>query len=308
MDNFNIENFELYVTNAMSADEKMVFEQKIFDDPQFAADFEHFKTLKAGIRKQALQDRLDILKKNIDHKPSEAPEPLRHSWASYLLYLLGLAILMALIFYLVRSPEKPETQPSLPAVHTQKQDSLQQQDLDSLRSDTMRFIPQKTVVPAVKGKTSVSKQDKGYADNEFTPKNQWREAMALYSKPQNLASIMRDGPSESDKKFNDAILLFKASKYKEVTALIGNEKDEKNLYLNAHALLLTGKTQQATVIFRNFADDDFSTYHEESRWYLALALFANYPETKDELNSLTAQLLTVPDYKQKVADLIAKMK
>ncbi|MBK7701185.1 MAG: hypothetical protein IPJ39_21900 [Saprospiraceae bacterium] len=66
MDDFNIHIFETYLAGQLSESDKLEFESRLISDQAFAKDFENFKILQAGIRLQAMQNRLATLKANIN--------------------------------------------------------------------------------------------------------------------------------------------------------------------------------------------------------------------------------------------------
>ena len=102
MDDFNIHIFETYLAGQLSESDKLEFESRLISDQAFAKDFESFKILQAGIRLQAMQNRLATLKANInkDADKDDVIKPIlnRNYWTWSLVSILVLSVLGYIIY------------------------------------------------------------------------------------------------------------------------------------------------------------------------------------------------------------------
>ena len=307
MDDFNIRIFETYLAGHLSESDKLEFESRLISDKTFAKDFESFKILQAGIRLQAMQNRLATLKANINKDGDKAdvikPTSNKNYWTWSLVSILALGVLGYLIFTKTMSVTKQG-----------KATQEQVINLDSLDQTTSSNVKQPEILPVVDTNETINKilktkndieksepskpqkpikKDELIADRE-SKKITRKDVMILYS------AIMRDEGTESSD-YSKAVELYRDSAYKEALELvINNKKDEKSQYLAAHCYLLLGESDKAISMFKSFVDNDFSSFHETSKWYYVLALYSGLPATKSELIKAIELVKDNPEYQNKL--------
>lgn len=307
MDDFNIHIFETYLAGQLSESDKLEFESRLISDQAFAKDFESFKILQAGIRLQAMQNRLATLKANInkDADKDDVIKPIlkRNYWTWSLVSILVLSVLGYIIY--------TQTLPVSKQINV-KQDQVI--NLDSLDQTTSSNVKQPEILPVVDTNETINKilktkndieksepskpqkpikKDELIADRE-SKKITRKDVMILYS------AIMRDEGTESSD-YSKAVELYRDSAYKEALELvINNKKDEKSQYLAAHCYLLLGESDKAISMFKSFVDNDFSSFHEPSKWYYVLALYSGLPATKSELIKAIELVKDNPEYQKKL--------
>ncbi len=307
MDDFNIRIFETYLAGHLSESDKLEFESRLISDKTFAKDFESFKILQAGIRLQAMQTKLAALKANIKNDGDKAdvikPTSNKNYWTWSLVSILALGVLGYLIFTKTMSVTKQG-----------KATQEQVINLDSLDQTTSSNVKQPEILPVVDTNETINKilktkndieksepskpqkpikKDELIADRE-SKKITRKDVMILYS------AIMRDEGTESSD-YSKAVELYRDSAYKEALELvINNKKDEKSQYLAAHCYLLLGESDKAISMFKSFVDNDFSSFHETSKWYYVLALYSGLPATKSELIKAIELVKDNPEYQNKL--------
>jgi hypothetical protein len=302
MNDINLDLFEKYFQNQLSHVEKTELENKLLVSEEFKNEFETYKILHAGIRANVLNEKLGMLKKHAATAPSPSPEPgMKTSWRSYAIYGILLLSLIGMIIYLSTNKEQQQNT-SEPILDDTKQSPTKQPsiNLDTITKDKLVPEPQKVSPEQIKEFPKSSKKEI-FAQKES--KNYAKEALSMYKAPSNFAVIWRDTETSKDKIYADAVKMFENKKYQDAVNILKDLDDEKSAYLLAHCLLLFGKSTDAANIFRNMADNDFSTYYQEAKWYLAISLLANYPNTKTELDEVIKSLKGNPD-KQKLLNIL----
>lgn len=307
MDDFNINIFETYLAGQLSESDKLEFESRLISDQAFAKDFENFKILQAGIRLQAMQNRLATLKANInkDADKDDVIKPIlkRNYWTWSLVSILVLSVLGYVIY--------TQTLPVSKQINV-KQDQVI--NLDSLDQKASSKGQQSETLPAVDSaetfnkvlkpkisleKSGITKPQKQIKKNEIIADEKGKkitrsDVMVLYS------AIMRDDGSENTE-YSKAVELYRNSAYKEaLDIIVDNVDDEKSQYLTAHCYLLLGQSDKATSMFKSFIENDFSSFHEPSKWYYVLALYSGLPATKSELIKAIELVKDNPEYQKKL--------
>lgn len=293
MQSDHIELFEKYVINELNDAEKASFETKLAADPDFQNEFKTFQTLKAGIRLNAMQEKLSMLK-DIDKQNIERPTT-KSNYTSYLIYLLGF-ILISVIVYLLTNTKQAvignENNTALDTVAT---------IIPTTKIDTIQKSHQELLAPKVDSTKQIIKPSKDkIIIAQSAKKTIWQDVLSLYQRPESFAVILRDTPTQKDLQYKEALLALDNKEYTKVQSILLNSEDEKNQNLLAHSYLLSHRTAQASAIFRNMANDDFSVYHEEAKYYLALCLLENSKDYQKELSMLIDELKTSPKYADKI--------
>jgi hypothetical protein len=294
MSELYIDLFEKYLQNQLSSAEKSAFETQIQKDADFRNEFENFKTLTAGIRANALQEKLRVLKAHAAISTHESSKPSKHpSWRSYIIYGVLLSSLIGMVIYFSVDNTNEYKQNTIEPTNDTGQQQKEQPVLKSDTSIKNKFIPAPQKVSPEKNKIIQNKTQKEmYAQTEA--KNYYKEALTVYTAPTNFAIVLRDSETSKEKKYADALGMYENKKYLAAAKILTGLEDEKSTYLRAHCHLLSGRAKDAAAIFRNMADNDFSSYYQEARWYLAIALLADYPQTKTELEQVIKSLESDP--------------
>jgi hypothetical protein len=306
MSEANIDLFEKYFQNQLSLVEKTELENKLLESEEFKNEFETYKILHAGIRANVLNEKLSMLKKHAAASPSPSPEKgMKTSWSSYAIYGILLLSFTGMIIYLSTNKEQQQ-KTSKPILNDIKQSPAEQPTInpDTITKDKFIPEPQKVSPEQIKELPKSSKKEI-FAQKES--KNYAKEALAMYNAPSNFAVILRDSETSKDKIYADAVKLFENKKYQDVVNILKDLDDEKSAYLKAHSLLLSGKYSEAANIFRSMSENDFSTYYQEAKWYLAITLLADYPNTKTELNEVIKSLEANPDIQKSLNILKSKI-
>lgn len=286
--------FEKYVINQLDDAEKANFEAKLAADPDFDNEFQTFKTLKAGIRLQAMQEKLSMLK-HIDRQQTHEPST-RSNYTKYLIYLLGFFIISVIVYFATNTKQSNSENKSKITTDTIS-NSIQNIQIDTINKGFEELLipktdsTQHTVKPSAKDKIIIAESSK---------KSIWQEVISLYNRPESFAVVLRDTPTQKDMLYKEALQSFDKQEYTKVQSLLMNEEDEKSQNLLAHSYLLSQKTDQAAAIFRKMANDDFSVYHDEAKYYLVLSLLEKSKYHQQELSLLIDDLKDNPDYSDKI--------
>lgn len=290
MQNEHIELFEKYILNELNDAEKVSFEAKLTADPDFLSEFQTFKTLKAGIRLNAMQEKLTMLK-NIKIDPVNALAS-RTNYTKYLMYLLGFIALTAIVYFATNTKQAVPENQSKTSIDTIAK-IIPNTPIDTLQKGFEKLLvpkvdsTQQAIKPSPKDKIIIA---------HSAQKSIWEEVISLYKRPESFAVILRDTPTQKDLQYKNALQWFDKQEYNKVQSALSGSEDEKSQYLLAHSYLLSKKTDQAAAIFRNMANDDFSVYHDEAKFYLALSLLENKKDHLKEITQLLDDLQNNPSY------------
>lgn len=263
MKNSNLELFEKFFNEEMSAQEISDFEEQLNNDTKFSQDFSDFKAIKAAIRKKALRDRLSTLKENIasDKKINRNNKDLKYF---YVLGIIIILVLLSVLFYNKYNYIPSEKMPSF------NKDTLIEKS--NKRNDTIKSLSD----PVASIPNNVRNIPKEKIEQKNTNKLHANQS-TYYFKPSFLATVFRG----NDNKNQDAYKLFEEGKINETLKLIEKMPISPELqYLQAHCLLISGKDKEAAHIFESLADDDFSDFQIDSKYYGALALYSSLPGSK----------------------------
>lgn len=303
MSELYLDLFEKYTQNQLTEIEKIDFESKLIHDADFKKEFDAHKTLQAGIRLNAMNEKLAMIKKHAGDKITQSTKERKSKWWSYVLYFGFTLGILSLVYYVLNKEESISSETNQGISPELKNETPFK--TDSLLKDTIES-------PSTKIKQTPTNTDnkkpfdkKIYANNDN--KNQLAKALSLYASPDNLATILRDTPSKNDD-YKEALTFFNRQKYLDALVILSSADDDKSNYLRAHCLLLSGQSQKAAEIFRLMANDDFSNYYEDAKWYLAIALYANFPDTKEELNRVIIELESNNQRKSEAIKLKALIK
>jgi hypothetical protein len=289
----------------MSDAEKSAFEARLLSDIDFKKEYENFKILTAGIRANVLQEKLSMLKA---HAATTANTSTKHpSWYSYLMYGAIVLILIATVLYFSNSKTSESSQNTKEPINHQIPSKKEPQTIipdtvvnDKLIPDTKQTTPEK-----INAKPKIVKKEI-YAQK--AAKNYFEEALSLYTAPSNFAVIWRDSETSKDKIYAEALQMYEIKNYQNAIKLLKGLDDEKSTFLLAHCFLLSGKTKDAANTFKEMADNDFSSFYQEAKWYLAVALLANYPQSKIELDQAIKSLEGDPKHQKSLEVLKSKIR
>lgn len=286
--------FEKYVINQLDDAEKANFEAKLAADPDFDNEFKAFKTLKAGIRLQAMQEKLSMLK-HIDSQQTHEPST-RSNYTKYLIYLLGFFIISVIVYFATNTKQAVPENQSKTSIDTIAK-IIPNTPIDTLQKGFEKLLApkvdstQQAIKPSPKDKIIIAESSK---------KSIWQEVRSLYNRPESFAVVLRDTPTQKDMLYKEALQSFDKQEYTKIQSLLMNEEDEKSQNLLAHSYLLSQKTDQAAAIFRKMANDDFSVYHDEAKYYLALSLLENKDKHLKEITQLLDDLQNNPNYADQI--------
>ncbi len=308
MDDQYIDLFERYLNNQLSEAEKKALERDLQTDVTLQKEYNAFKALHAGIRLNVLQEKLQMLKEmDISSVDDVKQSPLRTNSKNWGISLILLLFISIVIIYISKSDFAP-TQHSVVPQNTPaiKSDHTQKESTDTLIKNTaIPYVPKNDNAVNKNIKLS-SKKSEVLAD--AGTKTFWQKAMSVYQRPESFAMILRDNPEANQEEYKKAVALFAGKKYTDVISQLKDKKDEKSQYLVAHAYLLSGRPDQAIPILRPMASDDFSMFYDDAKWYLSICLLAQYPESKNELNTILSDLKQTAKYGNQVDKIKSQLK
>lgn len=286
MDNNDLKLIEKYLAGSLCDADKAKFITKLKYDEDFRKNFESLKKLNAGIRMNVLDERLKALKNNIQNNPSIEKSQKNILSFKFGIILIGMLSILAIVFYSLKEPRQNTN--VYPSIKTPVAPALNVDSIEIIKEkiDSLNIIKNSKPNPHLFAST---KQKGG-----------WKKALSHYINPQIFGTILRDNPSQDDEKLTSALIFYENKKYKEALESLGELKDDQSKYLAGHCLFLAERTHQAAKIFRAMADDDFSTYHEDAKWNLALCLYADYPQNSLELMRLLEELKQNDKYRNDV--------
>jgi len=304
MEDRYISLFDSYTDGTLDPVSKKEFEARLLTEPVLRDDFKTYKLLKAGIRKNLLEERLTALRENI--KPGTGTETsanpggksksewYKNPW----IWIATLAVLSGLAWFVFFNVNREvETLPQQKGA-----DTIKSIETNPSAIDTILQTPPSPAKPDPKNAPSgnFKKPLKSVKEENF-----FASAMKLYVKPSNLALILRSDTDNQQLKIDTLIREFEKGNFQIILARVpGDTDDQQLLYLRAHSLLLSGRIREASEAFNTFASDDFSTYHKESCWYRLLALYAMYPESKSELEKAINAASKFDEYKTGIGTII----
>jgi|GEM_PF-3563726 len=116
----HIEQFDAYLKQAMSAEERLAFEQTLKSDSDLKTEFEVYQLLVLGIQAQERAALKAYLSEHLPHMPQK---PKWQVYTKVWSIAASLAILIGLLIVLQRAPSSPqsiaiETQPTPPLIDT----------------------------------------------------------------------------------------------------------------------------------------------------------------------------------------------
>jgi len=266
MKNSNLELFEKFFNEEMSAQEISDFEEQLKNDKQMSHDFADFKAMKAAIRKKALRDKLSTLKENI----ASDKKIIRKKKNFNYFYILGIIIILALLSVLFYKKYNYIPSEKIPSFN---KDTLIEKS--NKRNDTIKSLS----VPMANIPNDVRNIPKEKIEQKNINKPHANQS-TYYFKPSFLVTVMRG----NDYKNQDAYKLFEEGKVNETLKLIEKMPVSPELqYLQAHCLLISGKDKEAAHIFESLAEDDFSDFQIDSKYYGALALYSSLPGSSEKI-------------------------
>ncbi len=300
----NLERFEKYFRNELNPKELEDFEHNLSNDITFRKEFDSYNLMLAGIRSNALEEKLNLLKNHASTKTQGRKTDSIGDKLWWAVCLIGILV-SALIYFGVQNYDNKDTQ----EIKIENQINDIPEEINSevpmaqeVIADTLQITPKEVKLPESVKDDKPRKDQKIYANNSKV--DYLKEALKLYIKPENLAIIYRAAPDNATSAQQKALSEFYNNNYSSAVNILQGTDDDKELYLLAHALLLTGEHKKASNIFRELGKDDFTMYHEDSKWYLALSLIAQLPASKAEIQSLVTELKSTPKYKNSVDNLL----
>ena len=282
----NIISFEKYLNNEMNEHEKSLFHENLLENSDLKEEFEIFRLLHAGVRIKASNDKIQVLKahskKILDSKEKGLKISINKTMISTLLILAAIFLL----FYTV----------------------IQKSDRNKLQADLNNNVPNiqstplETIIDTVIFKNDTNIEDssgaKSYAIQQ--QKLKFNEIIEdLYINPNHLNEVYRDDPSDNNQLYDNALSFFNEKNYKKSILILSQIDDENSNYLKALCLLKLGKYTEAEAIFDTFYSDDFSKWHEESKYYLLLSLLPQYSSNSKKVDKLMAELENNSGFKLK---------
>lgn len=298
MENSNIDIFNRFSKNDMSEMEKSEFNSRLGNDDQLKNEFQEFTLIQAAIRKNALKNRLDGLKKQINSNNTSGKSE-KNNYVIYILISLILSAFLGFFLYL--------------KFETKQIEQIQKPIIDTIY-EKKTIIPdsvKRNSEPIAANEEKFNKQDIALRKKKEPPVSKTKKSwLSYYAKPTYIAAILRDNWLPNDQIVKKSYELFDKGLYQDVLAIIEkNQNIEQLEYLKAHCLLLTNRTKEAAKIFRNFAEDDFSDYQVDSQWFLVLTLYTDLPDSKNEINSNLEKILKSENekYKKEAAKMMKEL-
>ena len=304
MEDRHISLFDSYTGGSLDPVSKKEFEARLLTEPALRDDFKTYKLLKAGIRKNVLEQRLKALRENINvgtgSETTAGPggksksELYKKPW----IWIAALAILYGLAWLVFLNVDRGAE--SVPQQNGS--DTIKSVETKPSAIDTIPLTPPSPAKPEPKDAPSGNFKKPLKSVKE---ENLFASAMKLYVRPSNLALILRSDTDNQQPKIDTLIREFEKGNFQVILASVpGDTDDQQLLYLRAHSLLLSGRSREASEAFNAFATDDFSTYHKESCWYRLLALYAMYPESKSEFEKAINTVSKYDEYKTGIGTII----
>lgn len=295
MSNETIELFERYLNNQMGEDDKVAFLQSLNLDEELKENFKTFKVLHAGIKYQSVMEKFNHLNqhaKKTNHTPSENEKTNQFKNIKLFILLLIGSLFVYLMYTQFSSSDVHQSSvlKSLPEGASKDIDILP--DTLQLRNDIQ------------KDDTSHFKSFAASDNNDELRKL----ALELYRQPQNFEEIYRAETVEKNDDFQKAIGLFYDKKYTEALSLLEVAEEDNSKYLKAHILFNTGNYIESEKLFRAFYEDDFSLWHEESKYYLLLTWLQHASDHKKEINKILTQIGNKNDYKIQISKITKMLK
>lgn len=298
MENSNIDIFNRFSKNDMSEMEKSEFNSRLGNDDQLKNEFQEFTLIQVAIRKNALKNRLDGLKKQINSNNTSGKSE-KNNYVIYILISLILSAFLGFFLYL--------------KFETKQIEQIQKPIIDTIY-EKKTIIPdsvKRNSEPIAANEEKFNKQDIALRKKKEPPVSKTKKSwLSYYAKPTYIAAILRDNWLPNDQIVKKSYELFDKGLYQDVLAIIEkNQNIEQLEYLKAHCLLLTNRTKEAAKIFRNFAEDDFSDYQVDSQWFLVLTLYTDLPDSKNEINSNLEKILKSENekYKKEAAKMMKEL-
>jgi hypothetical protein len=265
-----------YIQGKMTSEEVKLFENELDQNSTLKENYLTTKAIKQAIKDEILRTRLTQLKNNI----AKLPKNKTTSTLSKKLAIATFSILLlAAIFYFLNREATKETTPTPPKVH---EPVVIQDDLKE------NIEPIKNNEKAVKNnkKTTESTNSKPAKEPQF---DLAALASKLYVNPKNIAMIVR---GDEDKINDNLVELFENGKYNDCIEKIDQTKNKPNLqYLKAHCYYKLGSFQEAKTIFQSYADDEFSDYHNDSKFYLLLTLLKINKSSNQDILDLSKDII-----------------
>jgi hypothetical protein len=265
-----------YLQSKMTSEEVKQFENELDQNSTLKENYLTTKAIKQAIKDEILRTRLTQLKNNIAQSPknkttSTLPKKLAIAAFSILL-------LTAIIYFLNREATK-ETAPTPPKVYEPVviQDDLKE-NIEPIKNNEKDVKTNK--------KTTESTNSKPAKEPQFDLASL---ASKLYVNPKNIAMIVR---GDEDKINDNLVELFENGKYNDCIEKIDQTKNKPNLqYLKAHCYYKLGYFQEAKTIFHAYANDEFSDYHNDSKFYLLLTLLKMNKTSNQEIMDLSKDII-----------------
>lgn len=292
----DIEILEAYMEGKLDEGAARNVKERLQNDSEFATLYQYLITIPQGARLHDLNKKMDLLHGLEANRITGDKGSLwkhKHLWRILTGALLLVLSIWGIYNYVDENPEvKPGTskstlpKPAEKPVEESTPAKPSLNDTDEQEEDEQEEIyaskPNKSILPVA----VVA----------------WK---SLYSIPEQLTSIFRSDHRPDTSVYNKALDLYKNKKYAEaIKLLVSDKENQESRYLMAHSLLLSGKSKEAATIFYEFANQEYSVYYDESKWYYVLALYADYPASHDTLKAAFQKIADFPDgYQKKVATI-----
>jgi hypothetical protein len=269
------DKIDKFLDNKMTPDEASHFEAELKNMPELQKLVDFNKAMRIALKEQVLKEKLAHLKTHVANKTSSVNTQVPKSNFSRILTYALITILTGFLLYFVFRISKSNEKP--PMVIPPK------------------VIPTEPVVQ----RTIETKNPTVSTTDSHIKADQKKQNIVDYAvlakkyfiAPSNLASIVR---GNRNTEIQAAAEAYKNNQYREALHILNNQSpdDQQALYLKAHALYKLNKINEASSIFKSFADDDMSDYHFDAQYYLLICYIQNQPLPKSEIASLAKSMLT----------------
>lgn len=280
----DIEILEAFIHGELDKNAAEEVEIRLQEDSTFMELYQWLRQLKTSTRIQTLQSKhqmLQQIEKTISSTGEKTIQTKKYIW----IIGLGLLTLILTIWVFIKNQTTAIEQPT-----TEIQEASP--DLPTSTDESL------------KDSTKMENHDENLEDNDAhlfainDEKQQQQERLSwktMYTTPEDLTILLRSGSQDSSL-YAKALQLYSNKKYVDAIRILADDMDNpQSQYLTAHSLLLSGKSQQAARLFKDFSQKEFSLFYNESKWYYILALYADYPNSKPELTTALQHISELPE-------------